>query len=175
MGDWSAAASSIAQGVSSVASTVKSYGPNDQGKAVRAAKNAGKQAQKVESKKWPAWASGGKAVAQDLGIDSKGLYKRAKAEAEQDAYDQAYQQVWELYEESKKAQVNHDYNSDPDQELQLELAQQQAMNAGMLAGMGAGSSESKSAGMGCVVASLMLFGASSVLSGVVYLLYNLIS
>jgi len=155
---------SVSTAVQSVASTVAAYGPNDSGKAVNAAKKAGNEAKRLEGKKYPAWLSGGKKVAESLGIDNKGEYKSYKATQEQEAYKAAYDQVWELYEASKNAEINAQQTQTAQQQLNNDLAAQQANQE----------LSKKGAGFGCMGMSALLIGAGSAFAWLIYEVINLV-
>ena len=163
---WADVAQSVAQGVAGVASQVAGYGPNDQKKAVSAAKKAGTAAQKLEAKKWPNWNNNvKKGLAAERGISDKGSWKAAKAEACQQAYDQAYHEVWDMYVKAKDAEINNIEFQSSQEALELELAKTNAM----IAGAQADSAVMKSAGGGCMgfALALVVAGAGS-LSALIY-------
>lgn len=155
---------SVSTAVTSVASAVAQYGPNDEGKAVKAAKKAGNKAKQLESKKYPAWASGGKSVAKSLGIETKGEYKSFKATQEQEAYQAAYDQVWNIYEESKNAEINATNAQTAQQLLNNELAAEESSDL----------YASKNTTGGCAPLAALLVGGASALAWIIYEVVNLV-
>lgn len=173
MADVGSIIDSVSTAVSSVANTVSNLGPNDQGKAVRAAKQAGKYAAKLEGKKWPAWLKKGtKEMAQGMGYNSKAEWQKAKAEAEDAASDEAYKEVWDMYVKAKDAQINGYENQTSQEYLNAQLAAQQATAEAAVA---MGSAEmKKSAGSGCMGMSAILLASGGAIAYIVYAAINLI-
>lgn len=170
MAEWSDVAQSVAQGVSTVASQIAGYGPNDQKKAVAAAKKAGKEAERLEGKKWPNWSNNiKKGLAAERGISDKGSWKAAKAEACQAAYQAAYDEVWDMYVKAKDAEINHVEFQSSQECLELELAKTNAL----VAGASADSAKSASAG-GCLSAAIALVLSGGTLTALIYGLIQLV-
>ena len=164
------AVDSVANAVSGVSGTIASLGPNDEKKAVNAAKSAGKAAQKLEEKKYPSWdVAGTKKMAKEMGITTRAQWKVARAEAGQRAYENAYNETMEMYHARFSASVEHQQNQDAVAQTQAEVMQQMAQS---------GASDStmvKSASMGgCLGVSALLVGVVSAISGLVYGLVMLI-
>ena len=165
-------ADAVKTGVSSVAAVVSGYGPNDQKKAVSAAKKAGKAAQKNAEKLYPKWSvKGTKDMAKNEGYNSKAEWDRARAQAGQDAYQAAYDEVWAIYTKAKDAEINATNFQSSQEYLDHELAMQQSQSEALAA---AAEIDMKSAGKGCMgISALLIIGGGS-LTYIIYELINLI-
>ena len=99
---WSKAVEAIANSVSEIAKTVAAYGPNDEGKAVKAAKKAGNKAKSLTAKAYPKCETEKEFQKKivPLGIaESRVEYNNLRANELKEAYEQAYNQVMQLYHE----------------------------------------------------------------------------
>lgn len=172
MSDIGSIVDSVSTAVSSVANTVSAFGPNDEGKAVKAAKKAGKYAAQLEGKKWPAWSKKGtKEMARGMGYSSKAEWLKAKAEAEDAASDEAYREVWDMYVKAKDAQINGYENQTSQEYLNAQLAAQQAAAEAAII---TGQMQTKSAGGGCMGMSAILLAAGGAITYIVYAAINLV-
>jgi len=166
-------ADAVKTGVASVAAVVSGYGPNDQKKAVSAAKKAGKAAQKLAEALYPKWSTKGtKDMAKSEGFNSKAEWDRERARAGQEAYKDAYDEVWSIYTEAKEAEINAQNFQTSQEYLDNQLAMAQAQSEALGA---AAQIDMKSAGAGgCMGMSALLVAGGSALTYVIYQLIQLI-
>ncbi len=170
--NWQECVNTAVSGVTNIVGNLTSS-PNDQKKAVSAAKKAGKEAQKQAEKLYPSWdVKGTKDLAEKEGITSRAEWKRARAQAGQEAYQEAYDRVFEIYERAKNAEINNMEFQSSQEYLDHELAMAQT-NAGAMSSALAleAKSASSGGGLGCCT---IIIGVCSFGGGLVYLISNLI-
>ena len=172
---WSKAVQAIAESVSATANAIAAYGPNDEGKATRAAKSAGGKAKRSFQKAYPKCETEREFNKKIVPLIEQGLmdervtdrasYNFVRAQLIDEVYNDTYKQVMALYHErivkESGGLVPYDAQQDFDNSVDEELQKQKDLQLSISAG------ENK----GCMGFALALVASGGSL---IYLLINLI-
>lgn len=156
---WSKAVEAIGNAVAETAKAVQAFGPNDEGKVVIAAKQAGNKAKNMAGKSYPKIETKAefKKKIQPLidageldGVTDKATYNFKRGQILEDAYKQAYDEVMSLY----KQRLENEANAIASQSAQQ--SQDQALEDATKVPSADSSIQSKSTGMGCSLFAVVL-------------------
>lgn len=163
---WSKAVEAIGNAVAETAKAVQAFGPNDEGKVVIAAKNAGNKAKNMVKKSYPKieTKSEFKKKIQPLidageldGVTDKATYNFKRGQILEDAYKQAYDEVMSLY----KKRLENEANAVQAQNAQESLTDDLLNETSKVPCGQDVMSKSTSSGMGCSLFAVLLAGGGS--------------
>ena len=172
---WSKAVQAIAESVSATANAIAAYGPNDEGKATRAAKSAGTKAKNSFKKAYPKCETNKEFEKKIVPLIEQGLmdervtdrpsYNFVRAQLIDEVYNDTYKQVMELYHQrivkESGGLVPYDTQQDFDNAVDEALQKEKDLQLNFSAGENSG----------CMGFALVLVASGSFL---VSLLFNLI-
>lgn len=156
--------SAVSGAVSSVADAVSKFSPSEEKKAVNAAEDAGKAAQKQVKKMLPKCETNlefkKKIVPLNLpNIDNRAQYNFFRTKTLNDVYKQAYDQVMALY----RSRITGIPTYTAQEQLQQDSQQEFQQNENKFVSTG-----------GCLGVSAVLIGVTSALTALVYYLVNFV-
>lgn len=162
---WSKAVEAIGNAVAETAKAVQAFGPNDEGKVVMAAKNAGNKAKNMVKKSYPKIETKAefKRKIQPLidageldGVTDRATYNFKRGQILEDAYKQAYDEVMSLY----KQRLENEANAVQAQNAQESLTDDLLNEVSKVPG-GQDVMSKSTSGMGCSLFAVLLAGGGS--------------
>ena len=162
---WSKAVEAIGNAVAETAKAVQAFGPNDEGKVVMAAKNAGNKAKNMVKKSYPKIETKAefKKKIQPLidageldGVTDKATYNFKRGQILEDAYKQAYDEVMSLYKQRLENEANAIQAQNAQESLTDDLLNETSKVPG-----GQDVMSKSTSGMGCSLFAVLLAGSGA--------------
>lgn len=162
---WDKAVEAIGNAVAETAKAVQAFGPNDEGKAVNAAKKAGDKAKNMVKKSYPKIETKAefKRKIQPLidageldGVTDKATYNFKRGQILEDAYKQAYDEVMSLYKQRLENEANAIQVQNAQESLTDDLLNETSKVPG-----GQDVMSKSTSGMGCSLFAVLLAGGGS--------------